>query len=70
MVVTCQPSTPDRIRTCDLSFRKAALYPTELPGQDSINIVEKIGLFRSKDQIFPRFRSAKYPIESDESKNS
>jgi len=32
--------------------------------------VEKIGLFRSKDQIFPGFRSPKYPIESDESKNS
>ena len=26
------PSTPGRIRTCDLSFRKAALYPTELLG--------------------------------------
>jgi hypothetical protein len=30
--------------------------------------VEKIGLFRSKDQIFPRLRSPKYPIESDERK--
>jgi hypothetical protein len=27
------PNTPDRIRTCDLSFRKAALYPTELLGR-------------------------------------
>jgi len=27
--------------------------------------VEKIGLFRSKEQIFPGFRSPKYPIESD-----
>ena len=26
-------STPDRIRTYDLSFRKAALYPTELRGR-------------------------------------
>ena len=26
-------NTPGRIRTCDLSFRKAALYPTELLGQ-------------------------------------
>ena len=25
-------NTPDRIRICDLSFRKAALYPTELLG--------------------------------------
>ena len=25
-------STPNRIRICDLSFRKAALYPTELLG--------------------------------------
>jgi hypothetical protein len=25
-------NTPDTIRTCDLSFRKAALYPTELRG--------------------------------------
>ena len=25
-------TTPDTIRTCDLSFRKAALYPTELRG--------------------------------------
>lgn len=24
--------TPGRIRTCDLGFRKAMLYPTELPG--------------------------------------
>ena len=25
-------NTPGRIRTCDLSFRKAALYPSELLG--------------------------------------
>jgi hypothetical protein len=29
---TNRENTPDRIRTCDLSFRKAALYPTELRG--------------------------------------
>ena len=32
MVRAMLPSTPGRIRTCDLSFRKAALYPTELLG--------------------------------------
>jgi hypothetical protein len=25
-------SAPDRIRTCDLRFRKPLLYPAELPG--------------------------------------
>lgn len=29
-------NTPGRIRTCDLSFRKAPLYPTELRGQSGI----------------------------------
>ena len=29
-------STPDRIRICDLSFRKAALYPTELLGHQCL----------------------------------
>lgn len=29
--------TPDRDRTCGLSFRKASLYPTELRGQESSN---------------------------------
>jgi hypothetical protein len=28
-----QTDTPDRIRTCDPSFRKAVLYPTELRGR-------------------------------------
>ena len=32
MVRAMLPSTPGRIRTCDLSFRKAALYPSELLG--------------------------------------
>ena len=27
-------SIPGRVRTCDLSFRKAALYPTELRGRE------------------------------------
>ncbi len=48
-------STPDRIRTYDLSFRKAALYPTELRGHhncDPISIAEaflwpKTGLYDS-----------------------
>lgn len=31
-LITHRENTPDRIRTCDLSFRKAALYPTELRG--------------------------------------
>ena len=29
-----EASTPDRIRTCDLRFRKPSLYPTELRGQN------------------------------------
>ena len=29
-------TTPDRDRTCDLSFRKAPLYPTELRGRTAI----------------------------------
>ncbi len=29
-------STPDRSRTCDISFRKAALYPSELRGRRSV----------------------------------
>ena len=31
-----EESTPGRIRTCDLSFRKAVLYPTELQGHAPI----------------------------------
>lgn len=31
--MTQKLTTPDRIRTCDLSFRKAPLYPTELRGR-------------------------------------
>ena len=33
----CNNNTPDRDRTCDLSFRKAALYPTELRGHPCVN---------------------------------
>ena len=53
------PNTLDRIRTCDLSFRKAALYPTELLGRlargecHGLNIVKKRRLFTSKQGIFP-----------------
>ncbi len=41
-------STPDRIRTCGLWFRKPLLYPTELPGRseqrDAIRITPKTAL--------------------------
>ncbi len=41
-------STPDRIRTCGLWFRKPLLYPTELPGRseqrDAIRITRKTAL--------------------------
>ncbi len=33
VVKDAEKSTPDRDRTCDLSFRKAPLYPTELRGR-------------------------------------
>ena len=33
VVKDAKKSTPDRDRTCDLSFRKAPLYPTELRGR-------------------------------------
>ena len=47
-----------RIRTCDLSFRKAALYPTELLGQLAINILKKCPLLSSKQRNFLRHHSA------------
>ena len=66
------PSTPGRIRTCDLSFRKAALYPSELLGHQDrrwaarldFNLytcfvhLEKTSGFRGiRPQFSPQFRS-------------
>ena len=36
-VIDKKTNTPDRIRTCDLRFRKPMLYPTELRAQQSLS---------------------------------
>ena len=65
------PSTPGRIRTCDLSFRKAALYPSELLGHQDrrwatrldfnlytcfVHLEKTSGFRRIRPQFSPQFK--------------
>jgi hypothetical protein len=36
-------NTPGKARTCDLRFRKASLYPTELRGRSSVSLRLEMG---------------------------
>jgi hypothetical protein len=40
----CLSGAPDRIRTCDLCLRRAALYPAELRVQQSVGVLYPIGM--------------------------
>src|SRR5215212_5661389 len=42
------PSAPDRIRTCDLRFRRPTLYPAELRAQIGFRVALAIGAPRSR----------------------
>ena len=46
----CRRRDPGMIRTCDLSFRKRPLYPTELRGQRVLLIANKASWMKLKRQ--------------------